>query len=240
MNELPKSFAVDCESCKKPHSTKAIQRTRGVCPTCGHDQWHLYVDFGLVMDEGTALVKTAVVNVVGLSLLAATGLGFTAKVSKQTKTQKSTLDFHFLPPSEILEICDPSVKPLVQVGAFVARKQHQQFLKHKSEMEERGGSHCDVCDVLFVPMADKPWTMVGTCSKSCCAAKFNAQDYSRIENEVIAATQGTAAVVAEQAKSESLVTVQCPCGYRFQLKKMYCGLRRKCPSCDQKVFVPEN
>lgn len=228
MPEIPESFSIGCEGCKKVQSPSAINGKAGLCPACGHDQWHVHVDFQS-KSKGESVTRA-----VGLDMLMRVGFN----IDTADSDDPSSRDFHFVPASEIVELCRVHPDPLVLVAAYVARKESQLFNKHKAQMEERGGKNCEACNMLFVPSADKPWTLVGVCSKACCADKYKASDYSQIEKDVLSTAAQLRSSVEEKSVSDQ-VAVSCDCGNTFNLNRMYCGLFRKCPACGKKVFVAE-
>ncbi len=136
------------------------------------------------------------------------------------------------------ELADPAVDPSVKLDAFVALKRNEQFQLHRQQME-RNGQECEKCGMLFVRNDSKPWTMVGTCSKVCCAAKFGVSDYALVEDEVAEQSRRISPEMKKRQRSNLVIHVECPaCQHHFDLPKMYGGVYRKCPACQEKVLVP--
>ena len=247
MSEKPSSVIITCQNCKKHRSPTEILRSRGQCASCPTAKWHLHAEFGGVRNGSSsplstdgALLANIGLNAIGVGLLVATGTGFTVRVgggmgSDQTPGGKSVADIYDVPSEKVLELCDPANRALSRLGEFVLQQEAE---IQRTRMKERGGSHCRSCQILFVPSPAKPWTLVGACSKSCCADMSGVAEYSLIENAVIAATSETSTKIEQAATSQAYIQVSCTCGQTIQFAKMYKGTYRKCTNCQAKILVP--
>ena len=236
-----------CQSCKKRYSPKDILRSRGQCVCCAVAQWHLHAEFDILRNGATSplssdgsLLTNIGLNAIGIGLLVTTGTGFTVGVgggdsSGKPTGGKSVADIYDVPGQKVLELCDPVKQALNRLGEFVQQKEAE---IQRERMKERGGSHCQCCQILFVPSAAKPWTLVGACSKSCCASMHGVAEYSLIENAVNESTMEASSKIEQSAQGQSFIQVSCNCGHKFQLAKMYKGTYRKCTNCQAKILVP--
>ncbi len=250
MSEKPSSVTITCQSCKKCYSPKNILLCRGQCTSCTTAQWQLHAEFDILRNGSTsplssdgALLTNIGLNAIGIGLLVATGSGFTVRVggggdgSDKPTGGKSVADIYDVPGQKVFELCNPPRQALNQLGDFILQKEAE---IQRERMKERGGSRCRACQILFVPSSSKPWTLVGSCSKSCCASLHGVADYSLIENAVNESTMEATTKVEQTVQEQAYVQAACSCGHLFQLSKMYRGTYRKCPNCQAKVLVPLN
>jgi hypothetical protein len=79
--------------------------------------------------------------------------------------------------------------------------------------------------------------MEGVCSKACFAKQHHAIDDEL--GEQMKATGEMHPQIEAVGSSNLLISVICPCGNSLQVPKMYCGSFRKCPSCGEKLLVPD-
>ncbi|MBX3422866.1 MAG: hypothetical protein KF752_15035 [Pirellulaceae bacterium] len=236
MSEKPDRIAVACEGCKREASLAAIHRAQGACPNCGHAAWHVQAAFLARSDNSDATSLT--LNALGLSLLTNSGIHFASPVPGE-KRPVNGIDIHDVPADEMLRIASPEVDPQIKLLAFVQFKRNQQFSRHRQAMQLHG-NHCDQCGVLFVVNDQKPWTVIGCCSKVCCAAKLGAVDYALIEDQVLEQAQQHLPQLKQLHRQSQVIQVICPsCNHNFELPRIYVGLQRKCPVCAHKVRVPD-
>jgi hypothetical protein len=187
-----------------------------------------------------ALLASLGLNAIGIGLLVTTGTGFTVGIgggidSDQPAGGRSVADIYDVPSEKILELCNPANRALSQLGEFVLQ---QEVETQRKRMKERGGSNCRSCQILFVPSPSKPWTLVGACSKTCCANMNGVAEYSLIESAVIEATAESSSKIEQAATRQAYIQVSCACGQTIQFPKMYKGTYRKCANCQAKILVP--
>lgn len=248
MSDKPSVITIRCQGCKRTYSPKQIVSVRGVCTDCRDANWHIQAEYrvyetksaGPLGSDGTALSNIGL-NALGLGLLAATGTGFVGSVGDtsfaRTKATGATsvADIYDVAGSDLLALCEPIKTAMSQLADFVYQKELE---IQRNRMLERGGSHCRSCQILFVPSPSKPWTMVGTCSRSCCAALHGESDYSLVKEAVNEASSKATSNNELGSQDKTHMQVQCKCGMMVQLAKMYQGTYRKCPGCHNKILVP--
>lgn len=235
MTERPDKVIIRCERCKSEQSLSAIHRSDGACSNCGHDSWEIQATY--LARQETADGTTLALNAIGLNIFSSTGLTLGGPLPVEKKPVNG-FDIHEVSAQTMREIADPQVDPAVKLDAFIRLKRNELYQKHRERMEQHG-QQCDQCGILFVLNDKKPWTLVGTCSKVCCANKFGAADYALIEHDVIQQASQVAPEVLQRQRDNMLIHVQCPdCGHQFNLATMYSGVYRKCPACHAKVLVP--
>jgi DNA-directed RNA polymerase subunit RPC12/RpoP len=235
--DKPDVVSIRCESCKRESSLAEIHRTRAVCSQCQNDTWHLQaVYLGRQDTPGGAGLA---LNAIGLGGFVATDLGF----SLPGLTEKQAVngyDIHDVPAAELVEASEPSAKTSVKLIALVMRKYNQQLQLHRQQMEDRG-RECQQCGVLYVVNDKKPWTVLGTCSKVCCASQFGVSDYSLVEDDVLRQAAQLQSGERTRQRDGQVIRVACTgCGHQFDQPKMYSGIFRKCPGCGNKVKVPHH
>ncbi|MEM7475011.1 MAG: hypothetical protein AAF483_08460 [Planctomycetota bacterium] len=208
------------------------------CSNCPGGKWQVRAEFEVTAENSGGDVATNIgLNAIGLGLLAATGAGFTAKIAGSSKAQTaiSVAEVFDVDRSELADLCVPTKAAFTRIAAFVYKK--EQAIQ-RERMKQRGGSNCKHCDILFVPSENKPWTLVGACSKSCCAALHGHTEYAQIESMVKASTANASDKIREAKVKSNIVQTQCSCGNEFSAPKMYAGTYRKCPHCGEKVLIP--
>lgn len=235
VTERPDKIVIRCERCKQEVSLAAIHRCQGVCTNCQNDTWHIQATYMARHDtaDGTSLALSAM----GLSILTSSGVAIGGPLPVE-KRPINGFDIHDVPGSAMKEIADPAVSPQLKLGAFIQLKRNQQFQLHRQKMEQ-DGQECQQCGMLFVLNHLKPWTLVGTCSKVCCSARFGVSDYAMIEDQVLEQAQALLPQVKQRQRTSQMIHVVCQaCNHAFDLPKMYGGIIRKCPTCGAKVRVP--
>lgn len=234
MADYPDKILIRCEQCKKEATLTTLHRHNGQCPHCGNSTWHVQATYLARQDNSDGTTLT--LNALGLNLLSSSGFSLGSPVPGE-KRPVNGIDIHDVPAHEIAEIASPEVNPQVKLQAFVVRTQNEQFSQHRKAMQQHG-SQCDQCGILFVLNDQKPWTLVGTCSRVCCAAKYGAVDYALIQDQVLESAKQKTVDVRQIHRDNQVIPVCCPsCGHRFDLPRMYEGVHRKCPACSQKVLV---
>lgn len=237
MTEPPDKVEIRCERCKQEASLSSIHRSRGVCTHCQNETWHVQATYMGRLD--TADGTTLALNAIGLSILSSSGVTIGGPLPAEKKPVNG-FDIHDVPAQVLKEISDPQVSPTIKLAAFVQLKRNEQFQQHRQQMEQHG-QECVQCGVLYVLNDQKPWTLLGTCSKVCCATRLGVTDYAMIEDEVNTKAQQFIPEVRQRQRDNQLIHVQCPnCKFQFNLAKMYGGVYRKCPECSGKVLVPVN
>ncbi len=241
MSDKPISIKILCQGCNEQYSPKQVVATRGTCLKCPNAKWHVQAEYHLYENKGNTVMAKIGLNAIGLGLMATTGTGFVVGLggaSKDTKTGATSIaNIYDVSGSDLLTHCDPSNTAMTRLADFVHFREQE---IQRNRILERGGSHCRSCQILFVPSPSKPWTMVGTCSRSCCAALHGEQDYSLVEsavNEFIAKSNTTN---EQPLKEKATIQVQCKCGTIIPFAKMYQGTFRKCPQCQTKILVPSS
>jgi DNA-directed RNA polymerase subunit RPC12/RpoP len=233
MTDRPDKVEIRCEQCKQEASITALHRGKGVCSNCKNNTWHVQATYMARQDtaDGTSLA----LNAMGLSILNGTGVAIGGPVPKKPV---NGFDVHDVPGNTLAEIADPTVNPQIKLDAFIRLKRNEQFELHRKRMAELG-QECIQCGMLFVRNDTKPWTLVGTCSKVCCSAKFGVSDYAMIEDKVLEQAKDLLPEVKQQQRNSQMIHVVClDCKHEFDLPKMYGGIVRKCPKCGAKVRVP--
>ena len=234
MSEKPDKIVIRCENCKRECTLPAIHQHQGLCPSCQNDLWHIQSIYLARQDDGDATAVT--LKALGLGLFSSDGSSIQSPIPGE-KRPINGFDIHDVSAETLMEICSPEVNPKVKLLAFVRRMENEHFQQHRRAME-RNGQHCEQCGVLFVVSNLKPWTLVGTCSKVCCAAKFDAVDYALIEQQVLESCEDRLTESRKNRFGNRAITAECSaCGHRFELPKIYAGVHRKCPECGQKVMV---
>lgn len=232
--EKPDKIVIRCESCKRECGLSAIHEHRGQCPACQHGAWHIQTTYLARQEDGDATAVT--LKALGLGLFSSDGSRLQSPIPGE-KRPINGFDMHDVPAETIMEIASPEVSPKVKLLAFVKRMEHEQFQQHRRAME-RNGQECKQCGVLFVVSNLKPWTLVGTCSKVCCAAQFGSADYALIEQQVLENCQEKLEASRASRFGNRAIAAECSaCGHRFELPKIYAGVNRKCPECGQKVMI---
>jgi hypothetical protein len=241
MSDKPISIKIRCQGCDVQFTPKQLVSARGICVNCPQANWHVQAEYLIHENKGSPVAAKIGLNAIGLGLLATTGTGFVVGlggIENNTATGATSIaNIYDVSGTELLAVCDPVKTAMTQLAEFV--RQREQEIQ-RSRILERGGSHCLSCKILFVPSPSKPWTMVGTCSRSCCAALHGEQDYSLVESAVNAATAKEKATTEQSTKDKAFVQVRCTCGVIVQLAKMYQGTFRKCPCCQSKILVPSS
>ncbi len=236
MVDRPDRILIRCESCKRESTLSAIHRNQGACPDCQNPTWHIQVVYLARLPDGDATSLT--LKALGIGLVNSSGESIGSPLPGE-KRPVNGFDIHDVPASVMADLASPDVDPDIKLTAFVLWKNNEQFQQHRKAMEERGGE-CDQCGMLYVTNEQKPWTLLGTCSKVCCANKLGAVDYALVEEDVLDRTQGQISELRKHRRDHQAIVVTCgECGHRFELPKIYAGVQRKCPECDNKVKVPE-
>lgn len=234
MADLPDQILIRCEQCKNEATLTALHKHQGHCPHCGNSTWHVQATYLARQDNSDGTTLT--LNALGLNLLSSSGFNLGSPVPGE-KRPVNGIDIHDVPANEIMDIASPEVNPQVKLQAFVKRKQNEQFSQHRKAMQQHG-SQCEQCGMLFVLNDQKPWTLVGTCSRVCCAGKYGAVDYALIQDQVLESVGQRMVDIRQIQRDNQVIQVCCPaCGHRFDLPRMYEGVHRKCPACGQKVLV---
>ena len=234
VTDKPDQILIFCEGCKRETKLRAIQRQQGICPSCQHDTWHLQAVFLARQDNSDATALA--LNSLGLGLLASSGINLSSPIPGE-KRPVNGFDIHDVTAAQLVYIASPEVDPQIKLQAFVEFKRNEQFQQHRRAMAEQG-SECRQCGMLFVVSDQKPWTLVGTCSKVCCAAHLGAVDYALVEG-VCWRSHGRARRLKQQRRDSQIMQAACAaCGHAFEVSRIYAGLQRKCPACGQKVLIP--
>lgn len=235
VTELPDKVAIFCESCKQETSLSSIHRHQGSCAGCKNSTWHIQATY--MARQETADGTTLALNAIGLSILSSTGVTIGGPLPVEKKPING-FDIHEVSGDILRDIADPTVNPTIKLNAFIELKRNEQFQLHRQKMEEHG-QECIQCGMLYVLNDEKPWTLVGTCSKVCCASRYGVSDYAMVEDQVIAKSQTILPEVRQRQRDSQHIHVQCAdCKHHFNLAKMYGGVYRKCPACGAKVLVP--
>jgi DNA-directed RNA polymerase subunit RPC12/RpoP len=155
-----------------------------------------------------------------------------------SKKPVNGFDLRDVPAETLIGIADPAVDPKIKLEAYIQLKRNEQYQQHRKNMEENG-QECDECGMLYVLNHTKPWTLLGTCSKFCCAKKLGVSDYAMAEELVAQQIADLAPQVKQRSRDNLSIHVTCAsCQHAFNLPKIYSGIYRKCPSCDAKILVP--
>jgi DNA-directed RNA polymerase subunit RPC12/RpoP len=231
----PDKIVIRCEGCKKEASLGQLHKNLAVCTACGGDRWHLQAIHMARQDnsDGTSLA----LNALGLGLLTSSGINISSPLPGE-KRPVNGFDIHDVPAKSLLELVSPEVSPLVKLQAFVQFKQNEQFQRHREAMEQKG-SECKQCGMLYVMSDQKPWTLLGACSKVCCATQMGAVDYALVEDQVEELAEQRLSELGRRKRDNQIITTNCPsCGHQVELPKMYAGVHRKCAKCGEKILVP--
>lgn len=235
MTERADKVEISCEKCKQTYSIAAIRKCQAVC-ACGNNTWHIQATYLARQDtaDGTSLA----LNAMGFSVLSTSGVEIGGPIPVSKKPVNG-FDIRDVSAARLVEIVDPSVDPHIKLDAFIRLKRNEHYQLHRQQMEERG-QECEQCGVLYVLNDSKPWTLLGTCSKFCCAKKMGVNDYSMAELMVEEQVKQLAPEVKQRTRENLNIHVTCPkCHHAFQLPRLYGGIYRKCPQCDAKVLVPQ-
>jgi len=237
VSEKPDKIVIRCEQCKRESSLAAIHKHRGICPACKHAAWHIESIYMARQDDGDAANLT--LKALGFSLLTSDGVSITSPIPG-TKRPVNGFDMHDVTAEVMAEIADPAVNPQVKLMAFVKLKESELFQQHRRAME-RNGRECVQCGMLFVVSDQKPWTLLGACSKVCCAAKLGSVDYALVEQQVLEKCQDRLPEFQKIRRDHRAISACCSaCGHRFELPRIYAGVHRKCPECGHKVLIPQD
>ncbi len=235
MTERPDKIVIRCETCKKVCSLNTIHKHRGICPACQNSTWHLQAIYLSRQNDGDATSLT--LKALGFGLMDNDGVSIGSPIPSE-KRPVNGFDVHDVPAEVMVDIADPEVSPQVKLTAYVRLQQNEQFQRHRRSMEKHG-LECEQCGVLFVVSDQKPWTLLGTCSKVCCANKLGAVDYALVEEQVQEDCRDRLPEYRKIRLDQRAITVTCSaCGHQFELPRIYAGVNRKCPGCSQKVLVP--
>lgn len=232
----PDKIVIRCERCKKEATPPQIHKNGAICGFCGNDSWHIQAIYLARQEDNDG--TTLALNALGLGLLTSSGISISSPLPGE-KRPVNGFDIHDVPVDTVMDLVSPEVKPQIKLQAFVQFKQNEQFQRHREAMESRG-SECKQCGLLYVISDQKPWTLLGTCSKVCCAAQMEAVDYALVEDKVEEAARQLLPELGKRRRENQIVAATCQaCGHRIELPKMYAGVHRKCPKCGEKFLVPQ-
>ena len=233
--DRPASIIIRCQSCDSQFTPRQLAKAEAQCHVCRDPKWHIRAEFDIVEESDSGNVG---MNLLGIGLLAATGSGFTVTGgSKEKSVGKSLADVYDITGEELRPLCKPIKLAYDQIAVFVIEKEKA---IQRERMHERGASHCKMCNILFVPSEDKPWTLAGTCSKSCCAAQHGSSSYVDVEEKISQETKKVSGKLKNFKKESRRIETKCICGHEFSVPKMYEGTMRKCPQCETKTLIPNN
>jgi DNA-directed RNA polymerase subunit RPC12/RpoP len=248
MTEIPTSIVIRCQNCKQDFKPTQITKIRGICTACNEPTlWQIRAEYAKVhgSNEGSPAdlsLKSAGLNIIGLTLLASTGVGFTYGIPGHGKSGpedrsggKSLVDIFDITTQQLLDLCFPPEAVMASFAAFIHKTEIE---NQRKRMAERGAVHCRNCNILFVPSADKPWTLVSTCSKTCCVAHYQVDEYSQIEKQVQESSAEAAQYLVQKKVNSAYIRLRCKCGNELKFPQMYKGTYRKCSNCGERVLVP--
>lgn len=234
MSEKPDKIVIRCENCKRESSLTSLDRHRGICSSCQNATWHIQTVYLARQDDGDAASLT--LKALGFGIFTSEGERIQSPIPGE-KRPINGFDIHDVSAETMMEIASTEVNPQIKLMAFVKLNESQQFQQHREEMK-RNGQDCEQCGVLFVVNEQKPWTLVGTCSKVCCATKFGSVDYTLIEQQVMERCESQSPGLRKSRKDQRAVSVVCTaCNHQFEMPRIYIGVHRKCPACGSKVLI---
>jgi DNA-directed RNA polymerase subunit RPC12/RpoP len=232
----PDKILIRCERCKRETSLSQIYKNKAVCSSCGNATWHIQAIYLARQDDGDG--TSLALKALGLGLLTSSGVSISSPLPGE-KRPVNGFDIRDVPAEALVEIASPEVNPQIKLQAFVQLKRNEQFQRHREAMEQKG-RQCEQCGVLYVISAEKPWTLLGTCSKVCCAAQLGVVDYALVEDQVLEQAKQHLPELSGRKREQQIVSVRCPaCENQFELPRIYAGVHRKCPRCGEKVMVPQ-
>jgi hypothetical protein len=221
MPTLPNLAFFCCETCGRQLTTDERMGTHlipwkrrlaiepnGCCSACHGDSWTVSVVYSQTStDIGPTMA--------GVGLAVVTGVGFS-----QTSTSSNQTEFPNIPAAVVAKLNEDPSSRMHRISEFVSAMERQRVI-------ERGAKECLTCEMLFVPVADKPWSLAGYCSKSC----FVRGDEDDSEGTTRASGSG-------ESGFRPTVQVQCEQGHRFEVLGSFRGMLRPCPQCGVKTRVP--
>ncbi len=204
MPRKPSQIGFVCESCKKAAKARQIRRWLGQCRRCQAQSWTLLVSY-----------TDTEVDTSALGLLTSPLFGH----KKNTYTNQTAVN----------GLSARIAQYLTETKSLVASRVVD--VLHRLELQslhDRGAQSCRICDALYVPAEQKPWTQQGYCSKSCAAHSGPTETPIFEESTDDTPTHRVA----------STVKVICTNGHEFQVLASFSGCIRVCPDCAAKTPIP--
>ncbi len=207
MPKEPTQIFFDCDGCRKRVTPRVIRRWAGICRKCESESWTLCANYS----------ETSYgCSIFGLLAWFLFDRGWSNSTTHTTQVASQGIT--------------PEIAQKLTGEPSLVRFQVTQFL-HQKELQElhtKGAQNCQVCNSLFVPVAEKSWTAQGFCSNACAA-----QDGF----EVVAADSSEETPETENQPSFT-TTVECPNGHKFEVMVSFSGMLRPCAECGAKTRVP--
>ena len=204
MPRAPSQIGFICESCDRPATVRQMRRWVGECRHCRGRSWTLYANYT------DTEVET---SVAGLAAAMTIGIGW-----QTVRTSTNQTMVHGVAARVVQWLTEDRSLVAARVVAYI-RMREQQALR------DRGAQSCKVCDIIYMPAQDKPWTLAGYCSKSCAAR-------GDLETPPIFQEVG------EKHQEVPTMMVTCPNGHTFYVPASFSGCLRKCTYCGAKTPVP--
>ncbi len=207
-------FEIICEACGNNYSYKKIQNNEGNCPGCSGTLWTINMVIPVNV-QGTETVNV-LGSLLGLSMLAVSGVGFTVKDKALSKFREEHVPAHIMK-----QICPPNENWKEALYRFMMDRNAKSI---RRDIERRGGQRCKRCNMVFIPKAENPWYEAGYCSHTCHALSdpVGVQKISSSEASI----------------SSNLMVAKCPNGHEFTVPRMFAGVIRLCPECQERVLIP--
>lgn len=207
-----------CEGCQKRVKPRVIRRWAGHCRKCESESWTLLVNYS----------ETAY----GYSILGLLSGLFYSRGWFNSTTHTNQVS--------AAGITSDVAQKLTGQPSLVAFQVTQHLRKQETqELHDRGAQPCQTCRTLYVPVAGKPWTEQGFCSKSC--AVQGGVEISALNLESSSESSGEPAQNESQTSGSQpsfTTTVKCPNGHEFEVMVSFSGLMRPCSECGAKTRVP--
>jgi hypothetical protein len=155
-------------------------------------------------------------TIAGLGLEAATGFGF-----MQSTTASNQVSYLNIAADIVAKLnADPRSR-MRRISELAISIQRQRAM-------DEGAEECATCGMLFAPVAGKPWTLEGYCSKSCY-----------VQNEEDSSGDNTLAATPVGSGFRPTLKVRCQEGHQFEVLASFRGTLRPCPHCGTKTRVPD-
>lgn len=121
-----------------------------------------------------------------------------------------------VPADDVLYLVERNAQVINRVVEYLR-------IRTREDLAQRGAERCKHCDALFVPVADKPWTLAGYCSRPCGLEQGEASIVFRSDE-------------APNARPTNIAT-RCSRGHVFEVLPSFAGCVRPCPTCGEKVRI---
>ncbi len=209
MPRAPSKIGFICESCERSASVRQVRRWLAECRRRRGKSWTVYVDY-TDTEVDVSVTATIALTIVGVAW---------PRIRKLTnRTTVGGVDAE-------------TVRALTDERSSVEGRVVY-YIRHREQeaLRERGARPCRMCDALFMPVDEKPWTLEGHCSK-LCAHRDDHRD-SSLQQETPTFHE------ASTALGRRTVEVICPSGHPFEVPAAFSGCLRRCPACGAKTLVP--